>query len=91
MRRWASRRVRPEAAPSTTAGAGTRCGFTLVELLVVISIIALLIGILLPSLRKARDQGKLVKCLAHIRGVSQNAMMFAGERDTFPMIVWRTW
>ncbi|MCB9867350.1 MAG: hypothetical protein H6816_12045 [Phycisphaerales bacterium] len=53
----------------------------MVELLVVISIIALLIGILLPSLRKARDQGKLVKCLAHIRGVSQNAMMFAGERD----------
>jgi len=58
---------------------GKRTGFTLVELLVVISIIALLIAILLPSLQKAREQAKQTACLANVRGIAQTSLTYAAD------------
>lgn len=57
---------------------GTR-GFTLVELLVVVAIIALLLGILLPALSKAREAATMVKCQAHLRGFFQAANYYAND------------
>jgi len=59
-------------------------GFTLIELLVVISIIALLVGILLPSLSKARDISRRTACRALLGGIGRAIEIYKGQYNSMP-------
>jgi prepilin-type N-terminal cleavage/methylation domain-containing protein/prepilin-type processing-associated H-X9-DG protein len=56
-------------------------GFTLIELLVVIAIIAILMAILMPTLNRAREQGRRAVCLANLKQLTLAWLMYADEND----------
>lgn len=64
-----------------------RCGFTLVELLVVVSILALLIAILLPTFRGARRVSKRVACGAQLRSIGHGMRMYLNDSNDYLPVV----
>lgn len=58
-------------------------GFTLVELLVVIAIIALLLSVLLPSLRSAREQARRLVCGTNLKQIVTSMRAYAGDNDGY--------
>jgi len=61
-----------------------RSAFTLIELLVVVAIIALLISILLPTLSRAKQQTRALKCLGNLRSLGQGVMVYVTEWRRLP-------
>lgn len=58
-----------------------RRGFTLIELLVVIAIIAILMGVLMPALKRAREQGRRAVCLSNLKQLQLAWSMYADENE----------
>ncbi|MGB0714874.1 MAG: type II secretion system protein [Phycisphaerae bacterium] len=66
---------------STCTGSRKHRGFTLIEMIVVMAIIALLVAIVVPSLSKARVQAQSTECLAHLRELARGWQMYTDEND----------
>jgi prepilin-type processing-associated H-X9-DG protein/prepilin-type N-terminal cleavage/methylation domain-containing protein len=72
--------IRPPAQPRS------HVAFTLIELLVVIAIIAVLIGLLLPAMRNAREQSKSLQCLNNLRELGLAAQSYVSQwNGSFPI------
>ena len=57
--------------------------FTLIELLVVIAIIAILAGMLLPALGKARERGKMARCMSNQNNMYKGMYMYSMDHESF--------
>ena len=77
--------VTTRANPSVTTASDVldrrRDGFTLIELLVVIAIIALLIAMLLPTIKRAREMARRVACRSNLHQLGIGLQLYAGDHD----------
>src|SRR4051794_32491908 len=72
IRRFKKSRITPRAG-----------GLFLLELLVVIGIIAVLVGLLLPALNRAREHSRTARCLSNLRQIGQAMNMYSAENKGF--------
>lgn len=71
---------------NTCGRAPCRCAFTLIELLVVIAVAAVLISLLVPALRGAKNAALDTRCLANLRSIGQGVVLYLNDnREKFPI------
>jgi len=80
-----ARQTKPARPGPVAPSRGLAGGFTLIELLVVVSIVALLLAILLPSLARARQESAVASCGSNLKQVGTGFAMYLGDyRDRYP-------
>jgi prepilin-type N-terminal cleavage/methylation domain-containing protein len=67
------------------AAKGRQCGFTLIELLVVAGIIAMLLGLLLPVLSRAKGSARLTQCGNNLRQIGLANSLYVSDHRAFPL------
>jgi prepilin-type N-terminal cleavage/methylation domain-containing protein/prepilin-type processing-associated H-X9-DG protein len=75
--------IEPHAIPSQNTSKSVHAGFTLVELLVVIGVIAVLLGLLLPALAGFRNKARISACTQNLRQIGQGAITWASGHRGF--------